>query len=373
MNNGYYIFGSTKNPYGLKDGQLLYVEDVTNGLNCGCVCPTCKCALIAKQGDIRTHHFAHQHDDNSCLHIQDTYFNLTKEIIEQNHSIMLPQYNTIDAKRVIIKKVWSKIISHDSKVLPDIIAETEDGMKIHIRYSRKKHYGEPFQNKDIVCLELDATDITFEKLPDFLLNTTENKKWISNPVYDAKIKERRNSEPEYLQREHQFHDSKIATNHYLESGTAQQRDIKKLLRDNEYVGKSIANCHKCSQYGTNCKYQILNFIENNKEYVICSNPEYYKAIYFKNKYLDFKPKSEFDALEQYEAKLRIDKHFTKETTIVDYIRMPGHIVVMHAYENNCFFVTNVRLKDCKFHFSHEKSFDTFHRAEKYFIWLKNLD
>ena len=36
--------------YGLKDGKLIYIDEAENGLDCGCVCPSCGKPLIARQG-----------------------------------------------------------------------------------------------------------------------------------------------------------------------------------------------------------------------------------------------------------------------------------------------------------------------------------
>ena len=388
MNTSDYKFGSTKNPYGLKDGQLVFVDDVENGLNCGCVCPTCKCDLVAKQGDIREHHFAHRHDDKSCLHIRDTYFRRAVEILEKNRYIELPPYGEIGSKKAKIINIWEESIVNSTNYLPDIVAKTEDGMEIHVRYSRIKSRGTIPFNGEIVCLELNAKKTRLEDLEYFLLESDEHKEWISNPFYKKILDERALRKREEYQKRYEAQQQYLLQcakqnisekdnnnfflhrNNYLESGSAQQRDIKKLLRDNEYVGKSIANCHKCSQYGTNCKYQILNFIENNSEYVICSNPKYYKAIYFKNKHFDFKPKSEFEALEQYEAKLWYDKHFTRETIIVEFEKIQNHIVVLHTNRQGKFYVTNVRYINNKFFFSHEKELSDMHKAENYYSWLK---
>ena len=51
-----------RNPFGLKDGQIVMIEDIPqsmNGQRCGCVCPACKDIFEARMGDIRRHHFAH--------------------------------------------------------------------------------------------------------------------------------------------------------------------------------------------------------------------------------------------------------------------------------------------------------------------------
>ena len=41
------------------DGRLVHVDDVPNGLDCNAMCLACDAALIARQGRVRQHHFAH--------------------------------------------------------------------------------------------------------------------------------------------------------------------------------------------------------------------------------------------------------------------------------------------------------------------------
>lgn len=44
-------------------GELVSVDTVPNGNDCGCICPSCKDKLCAKNGgdnEKRIHHFAHQ-------------------------------------------------------------------------------------------------------------------------------------------------------------------------------------------------------------------------------------------------------------------------------------------------------------------------
>jgi len=49
-----------KLPYGLKEGNLVSVNEVERGLACNCVCPNCKSPLIANKGEQKSHYFSHK-------------------------------------------------------------------------------------------------------------------------------------------------------------------------------------------------------------------------------------------------------------------------------------------------------------------------
>lgn len=51
-----------KNPFGLRGNQILVISDLAmgeRGAKCCCKCPNCGGELIARMGDVKTHHFAH--------------------------------------------------------------------------------------------------------------------------------------------------------------------------------------------------------------------------------------------------------------------------------------------------------------------------
>ena len=64
MNNG----NTLKIPYALNvaTGRLAHVDSVPNGLQASCVCPSCGTSVLAKQGNIKAHHFAHYVQSQSC-------------------------------------------------------------------------------------------------------------------------------------------------------------------------------------------------------------------------------------------------------------------------------------------------------------------
>lgn len=76
--------------YGIKNGRVVHVEDVKNGLDCGCSCPHCGSQLNAKKGDVRVHHFAH-YNAIDCEHGAETAIHLTaKQIIADRKIVQLP-------------------------------------------------------------------------------------------------------------------------------------------------------------------------------------------------------------------------------------------------------------------------------------------
>lgn len=53
---------NVKNPFGLRNGKLILIEDLSkeqNGLHCNCICPACHEPFEAKMGDVCRHHFVH--------------------------------------------------------------------------------------------------------------------------------------------------------------------------------------------------------------------------------------------------------------------------------------------------------------------------
>lgn len=83
-----------KNPFGLRDGNIVMIEDVSldeRGLKCNCVCPACKDPFEARLGDVRTHHFAHSGEgcDEEVAFLNGMYM-LVQEYILAN-TIVLPQ------------------------------------------------------------------------------------------------------------------------------------------------------------------------------------------------------------------------------------------------------------------------------------------
>ena len=92
-------FGWARN----KENCSVHVNDVPNGLKCGCHCPECGGQLIARQGKSNAWHFAHYDHKNDCPGAAETALHLAaKEILKDlKGRILLPE-------EIIRKKGWPK-------------------------------------------------------------------------------------------------------------------------------------------------------------------------------------------------------------------------------------------------------------------------
>lgn len=71
-------------------GHIVSVEQVERGLACGCMCPSCGNAVVARQGDVRAWHFAHATSED-CPHGAESALHLAaKQVIERTKGIQLP-------------------------------------------------------------------------------------------------------------------------------------------------------------------------------------------------------------------------------------------------------------------------------------------
>ena len=72
------------------NGVLVHISEVERGLQCGCVCPMCRRDLVAKQGKVQEHHFAHD-KGAECAHAVETALHLAaKDILAKRREIVLP-------------------------------------------------------------------------------------------------------------------------------------------------------------------------------------------------------------------------------------------------------------------------------------------
>lgn len=81
-----------KIPYAFRDGIIVHISDVEKGKKCDAYCPVCGEFLIARKGEVMSHHFAHYPDSDcyvgeSFIHIVAKY--KMKEYLEKTESVVV--------------------------------------------------------------------------------------------------------------------------------------------------------------------------------------------------------------------------------------------------------------------------------------------
>ena len=127
-----------------KGGKLVHVSQVERGLACECVCPSCNERLIAKKGEYREHHFAHE-SGTSCQYAAETALHLAaKDILARRKEIILPAVqakfrNRTDVitpeKRYQLDSVKLEYRG-EKNIVPDVLAHIGDSkLFIIVSYS----------------------------------------------------------------------------------------------------------------------------------------------------------------------------------------------------------------------------------------------
>lgn len=81
--------------WGVRGGRMMHVDEVTNGLGCGCVCPSCQMPLIARnRGQERQAHFAHRGTARCAGACETALHRIAKEIICTADRVFLPRLPT---------------------------------------------------------------------------------------------------------------------------------------------------------------------------------------------------------------------------------------------------------------------------------------
>ena len=191
--------------FGLKDSDIVYVDHVPNGIECGCICSKCREPLVAKnQGKVKEHHFAHASGVDCAGGYETMLHQMAKKILSESDHIILPEPETeIEIFSVRFqqkflfrqnycckKKFMFSDVNIEEKidnVIPDIVVTSEDGSKLLIEIFVTHGIDETKLNKlemmKLPVIEIDLSDFeptgdSLERLKKLLIEETDKKKWI---------------------------------------------------------------------------------------------------------------------------------------------------------------------------------------------------
>ena len=190
MNNDF-VFSWAENAV----GKMVHVDDVPRGLNCGCTCPNCHEALLARHGEVNEHGFAH-HSETRGANLKICYmvimYKLAEQIVQTKKRIHAPSYygifkeKDIEFENVIIDSQYER---EDKQ--PDVIATTKEGKQylIEFVFKYKVQHKQALDYKNLTCIEIDLSNQSLESLEKFLLSSSEDRKWLNSEDYFNRIEE----------------------------------------------------------------------------------------------------------------------------------------------------------------------------------------
>lgn len=224
--------------YALLNGVLVSINEVKNGLRCGCVCPACGAKLIARQGQKVAYHFAH-YKISDCGHGKETALHLLGKKIIKKGRVFVPAKPGTSERQGSVHS-YSEAIEemYIESVKPDVLLKSESELlAVEIKVHHAVDYEKKFKIYELglPMIEIDLSDIddyTEESVEQIILNG-EKTKWVYN--VDSK---------RYFMREW-FGDSIRTRDHhsYVEHCPLDNGNKAYLFSGSSYT------CHDCS-YGS---------------------------------------------------------------------------------------------------------------------------
>lgn len=184
--------------FGLDKFNLLrHVSEVDRGLACECHCVVCHEPLVARQGDVREHHFAHASNREPCPSNHESLLHrYAKQLIEMAGYITVPMpevvaahLGTDPATPIMRLSRFASIQSEVSlgSVRPDLLVTTAEGVAFAIEVAYTSFCDllkvNEFQAQGLPVLEIDLSRFTPEHFnPEdvqyAVLNAVDKKSWL---------------------------------------------------------------------------------------------------------------------------------------------------------------------------------------------------
>ena len=175
------------------DGLIVHVDDVRRGLKCECTCLHCKGLMIARQGRVQAHHFAHH--GPYCGGGMTWLHRTAQEILTRERTIILPTRRYGLASGMVTFVDVIKEANIGSRRV-DCLGLTDTGARIAIEIRVTHEVDDEklrdFRSQNIAAVEVDLRHLS-KALPDWdmlreaICDSNEHIQWLHDP--DASEKE----------------------------------------------------------------------------------------------------------------------------------------------------------------------------------------
>lgn len=197
-------FSAVTLSYGLRDGRLVHVRDVPNGKRCGCICPHCKGALIARNhGEKRSAHFAHDADHDCAGARESALHLLAKRILGERKRLCVPSGAGLwpGAAQGLDAIGSPGVLAFDEVTLEPSVeqrrpdAEARRGefrvfVEFHVTHAVDEGKADFLRRQRVPTIEVDLcpilqTGATEAEIRTIIEERADDRRWIVHPPYDA--------------------------------------------------------------------------------------------------------------------------------------------------------------------------------------------
>lgn len=189
-----------KLPFGLRDGQLTHIADVSSGKACGCLCPSCNAPLVAKKGPEIAHHFAHA-SGADCGYAVETALHIAAKdaIVRAGYFVTPPVHVDFDsykrpwllaeARRLVPDSVTLEV--RMGEVVPDVVLAV--GSRRLLVEVAVTHFVDETKRQRLVSVGLSTIEVDLDALardasPSVIaaavVDGVDQKRWIFNARAD---------------------------------------------------------------------------------------------------------------------------------------------------------------------------------------------
>lgn len=257
-----------------KDGNLVHVDKVPNGLDCNCFCPKCKDKLKARhEGKKYAHCFAHLPGADCVGAVESALHKMAKEVLLREKKIILPATNTSASRLLRFDEVKSEVHYPELKLRPDCVGYYGDKV-LWIEFKRShevdvKKKGKIISAK-IDCIEIDINGCQqdFDEVKTFLTDSDSSRIWIYNSEYQysspSEGKKRNITQFDY---ESEYKRDRLIKRRFALEELGDDRRFVDVLRD-----EIDQNTH--TYYCPSCKKEVtLDVTKHNGLFFVHVNPE----------------------------------------------------------------------------------------------------
>ena len=177
--------------------RFVHVTEVERGLACDCRCAVCGEAVIARQGDVREHHFAHTSDGQPCApSYESDLHRFAKRVIIEAHGLVVPVNGAAaralgpgydEGQRILMActSIEEEVVIGNRR--PDLLAATTSGVSVAIEIAYSSFCDlqkrQDYEDMRLPALEIDLrvfTPTTFDvdRVKHALLEDVVCKTWL---------------------------------------------------------------------------------------------------------------------------------------------------------------------------------------------------